>query len=56
MNLNLTVFVQEIQDEDDVIILDEFKGLGTHWIALYVNVNNVIHFRSFAVEHIPKEI
>ena len=25
-------------------------------MALYVNANNTIHFDSFAVEHIPKEI
>ena len=28
----------------------------THWIALYVNDNNVTYFDSFEVEHIPKEI
>ena len=27
---------------------------GTHWIALYVNRDNVIYFGSFGVEHIPK--
>ena len=30
--------------------------MGTHWIALYVNAENVTHFNSFGVEHIPKEI
>ena len=30
--------------------------MGTHWIALYVNNNNVMHFDSFEVEHIPKDI
>ena len=30
--------------------------MGTHWIALYVNDNNVTYFDSFGVEHIPKEI
>ena len=29
--------------------------MGTHWIALHVNHNNIIHFDSFGVEHIPKE-
>ena len=28
----------------------------THWIALYVNGNNIIYFESFRVEHIPREI
>ena len=36
--------------------LDEFKSIGTHWIALYVNRNNATYFDSFGVEHIPKEI
>ena len=36
--------------------LDEYKSTGTHWIALYVNGNNIIYFHSFGVEYIPKEI
>ena len=32
------------------------ESLGTHWIALYVNGNNMTYFDSFWVEHIPKEI
>ena len=39
-----------------IIIFDEYESIGTHWIALYVNVKNVTHFDSFGVEHIPKEI
>ena len=45
-----------------LINLDEYQSIGTHWIALYVNGNNrgasydAIHFDSFEVEHIPKEI
>ena len=27
-----------------------------HWIALYVNGENVTYFNSFGVEHIPKQI
>ena len=38
------------------INLDEFKSIGIHWIALYVNAENVTYFDSFGVEHIPKEI
>ena len=34
-----------------VINLDEFKSIGTHWMALYVNGNNVIYFDSFSVEN-----
>ena len=36
--------------------LEEFKLIGNHWIALYVNGNNIIYFDSSEVEHIPKEI
>ena len=39
-----------------VINLDEYKSIGTHWIALYVNAKNVSYFDSFRVEHIPKKI
>ena len=36
--------------------LDEDKSIGTHWIAMYFNNNNISYFDSFGVEHIPKEI
>ena len=36
--------------------LDEYKSIGTHWIVLYVNDNNVTYFDSFGLEHIPKKI
>ena len=45
-----------IKDGVYVINLDEYKSVGTHWIALYFNDNNVTYFGSFGVEHIPKEI
>ena len=45
-----------IKDGVYVINLDEFKSLGTHQIALYVNNNNVTYFDSFGVKHVPKEI
>ena len=38
------------------INLDECESIGTPWIDLHVNDNNVIYFDSFEVEHIPKEI
>ena len=37
-----------------VINLDEFKSIRTHWIAFYVNSNNVVYFDG--TEHISKEI
>ena len=46
----------KIKDGDYVINLDEYYDIETHWIALYVNNNNVTYFDSFGVEHIPKEI
>ena len=48
--------LSKIKDVAYVINLDEFKSIGTHWIALYMNGNNIIYSDSFGVEHIPKEI
>ena len=45
----------KIKDGAYVINLVESKSIGTHWIALYVNNNNVTYFDSFGVEHIPKK-
>ena len=39
-----------------VVNLDEFKSIGTPWIVLYVNSNNIIYFKNFRVEHIAEEI
>ena len=39
-----------------VINLDEYRDIGTHGVALYVNNKTIIYFDSFGVEHIPKEI
>ena len=46
----------KIKDWAYVINLDEYKSIGTHWIALYKNAENVTYFDSFGVEHIQKEI
>ena len=46
----------KIKDEANVINLDEYSDIGTHWIALYVNNKAVTYFDNFGVEHIPKEI
>ena len=32
----------KIKDRTYVIILDEYKPMGTHWLALYLNNENVI--------------
>ena len=39
-----------------VINLDEYADVGTHWIALFCNKNEIVYFDSFGVEHIPEEI
>ena len=39
----------------NIINVDEYELVGTHWIALHVNANNVIHFGSFGVEHFQKK-
>ena len=39
-----------------VINLDEYHYIGTHWVALYVNIKIVTYFDSFGAAHIPKEI
>ena len=48
--------LSKIKDGAYVINLDEYSDTGTHWIALYALINNVIYFNRFGVEHIPKEI
>ena len=45
-----------IKDGPYVVNLDEYSDIGTHWVALWVNNNNVTYFDSFEVQHIPKEI
>ena len=52
----MLIQVPEIKDKAYVINLDEYKSIGTHWIALYVNGDNVTYFDSVGVEYIPKEI
>ena len=45
-----------IKDEAYVIYLGEFKSIGTHLIALYVNGNNIIYFDSFGVNIFQKKL
>ena len=46
----------EIKDGVYIINLDEYPDIATHWVALYVQNNDVTYSDSFGVEHIPKEI
>ena len=34
----------KIKDGNYVINLDEYSDIGTHWVALYVQNNNVTYF------------
>ena len=60
MKPNLLVFIVEritkIKNGAYVINLGEYKSLGTLWIALCVNGNNVTYLDGCGVEHISKEI
>ena len=65
MYQNIIVFIQEIiylilwsiyKDGAYITNLDECESIGTHWIALYVNAENVTYFDKFGVEDIPEEI
>ena len=38
-----------------IINLDEYADVGTHWIALFCNRNEIVYFDSFGVEHVPEE-
>ena len=47
---------KKIKDGAYVINLDEYADVGTHWIALFCNRNEIVYFDSFGAEHVPKEI
>ena len=47
---------KKLKDGAYVINLDEHADVGTHWIALFCNKNEIVYFDSFGVEHIPEEI
>ena len=40
---------KKIRDGAYRINLDEYADVGTHWIALFCNTNNIIYFDSFGV-------
>ena len=48
--------LSKIKDRAYIINLDEYESIGFHWIALFVNAENVTYFDSFEVEHIPKKL
>ena len=46
----------KINHGEYVINLDKYKSIGTHWIALNVNSNNVSYLDIFAVKHFQKKL
>ena len=50
------ICLKKIKDGAYATNLNEYKNIGTHWIALFCNKNTVIYFDIFGVEHIPQEI
>ena len=47
---------EKIKDGAYAINLDQYADVGTYWIALFCNKNEIVYFDSFGVEHIPEEI
>ena len=43
---------KKIKDGAYIINLDEYSNVGTHWIALFCKVNEIVYYNSFGVEHI----
>ena len=46
---------KKIEDGAYVINLDEYADVGTHWIALFCEKSEILHFDSFGVEHVPEQ-
>ena len=46
---------KKINDWAYVINLDEYADVGTHWIDLFCNRNEIVYFNSYVVEHVPEE-
>ena len=49
-------FPKKIKDGACLTNLNEYTDVGTHWIALFCNRNEIVYFDSFGVEHVPEEI
>ena len=47
---------KKIKDGTYAVNFDEYADVGTHWIALFFNINEIVYCKSFVVEHVPKEI
>ena len=40
-------FTEKIKDRAYIINLDEYSDIGSHWVALYVDIKTVTYFDSF---------
>ena len=49
------IFLKQKKNGAYVIKLDEYAGVGTHWIALFCRKTEIVYFDSFTVEN-PEEI
>ena len=47
---------KKINDVAYLISLDEYADVGTHWMALFYNKNQIAYFDSFGFEHVLEEI
>ena len=47
---------KKVKDGAYVTNLDEYAGVGTHWVALFCNRSEIVYFDSFSVEYVPEEI
>ena len=62
MNPDLMEFILEIiclkkvKDRAYGVKFDEYADAGRHCIVLYVADYEIIHFDSFGIKHVPKEI
>ena len=57
MNQDLMVFFQEIIClKNKGWGIDEYADVGTYWIALFCNRNEIVYFDSFGVEYVPEEL
>ena len=61
--INIYIYIYIINSNNITIMviiyitnLDEYESIGFHWIALYINDDNVTYFDSFGVEHTPKKL
>ena len=47
---------KKIKDTAFIINVVEYADVGTHWIALFCNRNEIVYLDSFGAEHIREEI